>query len=146
MKRPGEKNLKTLEVQCRCGQISLEITGQPAVQAYCHCDDCRAACGGAYVASSIYPATAVKVVNGTPTPIMVKTTQRMRCEACATPLFAEITRAGLRSVNAFLLPPGEFKPRLHVQCQHAVLPVLDELPHFKDFPVEGGGSGELVEW
>lgn len=141
-----EKNLKTIDVHCRCGQISLEITEQPVVQAYCHCDDCRAAHGAAYVASSTYPATAVKVVHGTPTPIVVKTTQRMRCETCGTHLYSEITSVGLRSVNAFLLPNEEFKPQLHVQCQHAVLPIIDDLPHFKDFPSEGGGSGELVEW
>lgn len=77
---------------------------------------------------------------------MVKTTQRMRCETCGTHLYSEITSVGLRSVNAFLLPNQEFKPQLHVQCQHAILPVKDDLPHFKDFPFEGGGSGELVEW
>ncbi|WP_370453246.1 GFA family protein [Salinisphaera sp. LB1] len=116
------------------------------MQAYCHCDDCRAAHGAAYVASSAYPATAVRVVHGTPTPIVVKTTQRMRCETCGTHLFSEIPRMGLRSVNAFLLPSKEFNPKLHVQCQHAVLPIVDNLPHFKDFPSEGGGSGELVDW
>lgn len=138
--------MNTLEIYCRCGQVGLEITGLPLVQAYCHCDDCRAAQGAAYVASSTYPATAVKVVRGTPTPIVVKTTQRMRCQACGTPLFSEITAMGLRSVNAFLLPSHAFKPQLHVQCQHAILPVADDLPHFKDFPAEGGGSGERIAW
>lgn len=138
--------MKTLDVHCRCGEVRLEIKEPPVIQAYCHCDDCRSAHGGAYIASSIYPATAVDVVRGAPTPLTVKTTQRMRCEACGTILFAEITSAGLRSVNAFLLPSEEFKPQFHVQCQHAVLPVVDDLPHFRDFPSEGGGSGELVDW
>ncbi|WP_353215552.1 GFA family protein [Salinisphaera hydrothermalis] len=133
-------------MHCRCGNVGLEITGQPVVQAYCHCEDCRAAHGAAYVASSTYPGAAVQVVQGTPTPIVVKTTPRMRCEDCGTHLFSEITEIGLRSVNAFLLPVDAFKPQFHVQCQHAILPVVDELPHFKDFPAAGGGSGELVGW
>lgn len=138
--------MNTLQIHCRCGQVGLEITGPPLVQAYCHCDDCRAACGGAYVASSTYPAPAVQVVRGTPTAITVKTTPRLRCQACGTPLFSEITALGLRSVNAFLLPSHAFQPQMHVQCQHAILPVVDALPHFKDFPAQAGGSGERVDW
>ena len=138
--------MKTIEVQCRCGAIGLKITGEPVAQIYCHCDDCRAAHGAAYVASSIYPAQSVQVDRGQPTPIVVKATQRMRCVTCGTHLFSEITNVGLRSVNAFLLPKGEFNPQLHVQCQHAVLPVVDNLPHYKSFPASLGGAEEFVTW
>ena len=138
--------MKTIEVRCRCGAIGLKITGEPVAQIYCHCDDCRAAHGAAYVASSIYPARSVQVDRGQPTSIVVKTTPRMRCAACGTHLFSEIAGAGLRSVNAFLLPKGEFNPQLHVQCQHAVLPVVDDLPHYKGFPANFGGAEEFVTW
>ena len=138
--------MKTIEVQCRCGAIGLKITGEPVAQIYCHCDDCRAAHGAAYVASSIYPAQSVQVDRGQPTPIVVKTTQRMRCVTCGTHLFSEIASVGLRSVNGFLLPKGEFNPQLHVQCQHAVLPVVDNLLHYKGFPASFGGAEEFVTW
>ena len=138
--------MKTIDVQCRCGEVGLKITGEPVEQLYCHCDDCRAAHGAAYVAGAIYPKQMVKVVRGEPTPIVVKATQRMRCVSCGTHLFSEITSVGLRSVNGFLLPKGEFVPRIHVQCQHAVLPVVDNLPHYKGFPASFGGSEELVDW
>ena len=138
--------MKTIDVQCRCGEVGLKITGESVVQLYCHCDDCRAAHGAAYVAGSIYPAKMVEVVRGEPTPIVVKATQRMRCTSCGTHLFSEITSAGLRGINGFLLPKGEFSPQLHVQCQHAVLPVVDNLPHYKGFPANFGGSEELVDW
>jgi hypothetical protein len=127
--------MKTIDLQCRCGEVGLKITGAPVVQLYCHCDDCRAAQGGAYIAASIYPA-----------PMVVKSTPRMRCPSCGTQLFAEITSVGLRSVNGFLLPKAEFSPQLHVQCQHAVLPVVDDLPHYKGFPTNFGGSEEMVVW
>lgn len=140
------QNVKTIDVECRCKKIGLKITGGPVAQLYCHCDDCRAAHGAAYVASAVYPAGIVEVVRGDPTPIVVKTTQRMRCVSCGTYLFSEITTAGLRSVNAFLLPEGEFNPQIHIQCQHAILPVVDDLPHYKGFPASFGGSDELVDW
>lgn len=138
--------MKTIEVQCRCGDIELKITGKPAAQLYCHCDDCRAAHGAAYVASTIYPAASVQVIRGKPTPIVVKATARMRCASCGTPLFSEITSVGMRGVNGFLLPKGEFNPQFHVQCQHAILPVVDNLPHYTGFPASFGGAEEFVIW
>jgi hypothetical protein len=63
-----------------------------------------------------------------------------------TYLFSEIARVGMRSVSAYLLPKGEFNPQFHVQCQHAVLPVADNLPHYKGFPASFGGVEEFVDW
>ena len=138
--------MATINVKCRCGAIELAISGDPVVQLYCHCDDCRAAHGAAYVAASIYPKPAVSVVRGEPTPMVVKTTQRMCCPKCGTPLFSEIDSAGLRGVNAFLLPAGAFQAQMHVQCEYAVLPVVDNLPHYRHFPASFGGAEEFVEW
>lgn len=136
-----------MEIQCRCGNVHLSITADPVAQMYCHCNDCRAAHGGAYVASSVYPASAVQVTRGQPSPIVVKHRQRFRCAACGTFLFNEIEEAGgLRAVNAFLLPKGAFTPQMHINCQDAVLPVVDNLPHFKGFPSSFGGSDETVDW
>ena len=60
--------------------------------------------------------------------------------------YAEPSDASLRSVTAYLLPPGVFRPAFHMQCQHALLPVVDELPHYKGFPALFGGSDEQVDW
>ena len=35
------------KVQCRCGAVEIEITAEPIVQFYCHCDDRQAVHGGA---------------------------------------------------------------------------------------------------
>ena len=134
------------EVTCRCGSSSLRITGDPVAQIYCHCDDCQAANGAAYTLASIYPAHAVEVLGQELAPIIIKATPRMRCKACGTYMYSEIASVQLRSVNAYLLPPESFKPQLHVQCQYAVLPVLDDLPHYKGFPPAFGGTDELVSW
>ena len=54
-------------VQCRGGADEVEISAEPIVQFYCHCDDCQAVRGGVYAPESVYPADAVKVVRGDPT-------------------------------------------------------------------------------
>ena len=135
-----------LHLTCRCGAAQLHVTGQPLMQLYCHCDDCRAAHAAAYVAASIYPAAAVTPQGGPLTATVVRTTQRLHCAACGTYLFSDIPKLDMRSVNAFLLAPGQFQPQMHVQCQHAVLPVQDALPHYRDFPGSFGGTGALVGW
>jgi hypothetical protein len=88
----------------------------------------------------------VQVVKGQPVQIVIKRVQRMRCATCATPLFTEVESAGVRSVSGYLLPKEEFKPQFHVQCQHALLPIVDDLPHYKGFPAAFGGSDEVVSW
>ena len=66
--------------------------------------------------------------------------------ARGTRLFIDVLPLKLRGVNGFLLPPGEFKATLHMQCQFAVLPVRDDLPHYKSRPARFGGSDETVDW
>ena len=135
-----------IETQCRCGAIGLRLSGEPVVQLYCHCDDCQAAHGAAYVPAAVYPAQSVEVLRGRPVASMVKATPRMRCADCGAFLYAELAGVGMRSVSGYLLPKGSFKPRFHVQCASAVLPVVDDLPHFKGFPPAFGGSEERVDW
>jgi len=138
--------MPAIDTQCRCGAVHLKIAGSPAVQLYCHCDDCQDAHRAAYTAAAIFPAPAVEVVQGAPVPVVIKATQRMHCDACGTYLFSEIASVGMRSVSAYLLPKGSFSPQFHVQCQYAVLPVVDDLPHYKGFPAAFGGKEEFMEW
>jgi len=134
------------ETQCRCGAARLKITGEPAVQLYCHCDDCQDAHRAAYVPAAIYPAPAVELISGELAPVVVKTVRRMGCARCGTYLFSELASVGVRSVSGYLLPRGEFKPQFHVQCAHALLPVKDDLPHYRGFPSAFGGSEDFVDW
>lgn len=135
-----------LEVNCHCGKVALAIEGEPLAQVYCHCEDCQTAHGAAYALNAIYPAAAVQVVRGTPASSAVKTTPRLHCAACGTRLFTEVEAAGMRSLNACLLPKGTFKPQFHIQCAHAVLPVVDGLPHYRGFPAVFGGEDAVVDW
>jgi hypothetical protein len=133
-------------VACRCGEVQLELTGEPIVQFYCHCDDCQALHGAAYVPESVYPAAAVKVLRGNPNTWTLKRNPRTLCGTCGTRLFIEVAALNVRGVNGYLLPPGLFKPAFHMQCQFAVMPVKDSLPHYKSRPARFGGTDATVDW
>jgi hypothetical protein len=134
------------EIQCHCGNVRVELTGAPVAQFFCHCDDCQTMHGAAYIPVAMYPADKVKVTSGSPKTWKLKSLPRTSCPVCGTRLFAEIPSLGLRPVVASLLPKGSFSPAFHIQCQHAVRPVRDDLPHFKGFPASFGGSDEKVNW
>lgn len=135
-----------VEVACLCGAVRLSLRGDPVMQFYCHCDDCQAVHGAAYIGVAVYPAEAVSVIQGKPIVWTYKTTPRNRCASCGTFLFAEVPGAPLKGVKANLLPQGMFAPSFHIQCQYALLPVRDSLPHYKGFPAVFGGSDETVGW
>jgi hypothetical protein len=133
-------------LSCRCGSVRLHLSSSPIAQFYCHCADCRAVTGGAYTPIALFPADAVVVSGEDIFMWTYKTLPRARCSTCGTFLFGEPPGLGVRGVSGFLLPTEMFKPAFHSQCQHAVLPVKDDLPHFKTIPASFGGTDERVAW
>jgi hypothetical protein len=133
-------------IQCHCGAVKVSLEGAPVAQFYCHCDHCQRVHGAAYVPVSMYRADQVRVVAGEPSMWKLHTTLRATCRDCGTRLFAEPAGFGMRGVMAKLLPEGSFEAQFHMQCQHALLPVKDALPHFKGFPAAFGGSKDVVDW
>jgi hypothetical protein len=133
-------------IQCRCGAVKIELTGEPVAQFFCHCDDCQAVHGGAYIPVALFPIDAVKVIAGTPKAWKLRTMPRLSCPDCGTRLFAEPPGVGMRGVIGSLLPEGKFKPTFHIHSRLAVRPVRDELPHYKALPAVFGGTDETVDW
>ena len=133
-------------MQLRCGAVKVELSGDPVAQFYCHCDDCQAVHHAAYVPIAMYPVESIKVLSGSPMTFKLKNNPRTTCRECGTRLFAEPPGMGVSGVVAYLLPKGSFKPAFHIQCQHALLPIKDDLPHFKGFPKVFGGSDDVVDW
>ena len=113
---------------------------------YCHCDDCQAVHGAAYVPESVYRADAVEVVRGIPLTWRLRHSPRYTCGLCGTRLFIDVLPLKLRGVNGTLLAAEAFRPSFHMQCKFAVLPVVDDLPHYASRPARFGGSDELVGW
>src|SRR5215475_2403899 len=136
----------TLSVGCRCGAVEIEISADPIAQFFCHCDDCQAVHGAAFVPESVYPAAAVKVVRGQPSSWTLKRNPRLTCPECGTRLFIDVLALGLRGVNGYLLPQERFHAQYHMQCQFAVRPVVDDLPHYKSRAPQFGGPSDTVDW
>jgi hypothetical protein len=138
--------MATQDISCHCGGVKIRLTGDPVVHLYCHCGDCQRIAGAGCVPYAIYPSDAVEVVEGETRTWALKTNPRTRCAKCSTLLFGQPVGMGVRGISAYLLPPGQFRPQLHIQCQDALVPVKDDLPHFKAFPASFGGSDEKVAW
>jgi hypothetical protein len=136
----------TTEIQCRCGAVHVEVSGEPVAQFFCHCDDCQAVHGGAYIPVALYPQAAVKVTRGEPRSWKLKTMARYSCPECGTRMFAGPPGIGMFGIPAMLLPAGSFQPTFHAHCRFAVRPVKDDLLHYKDLPEHWGGSGDPVGW
>jgi len=132
-------------VHCPCAAVQMQLTGQPMMQYYCHCDDCQRVHGKAY-ACSVYPTPAVTIEYGQTDVFTLRTSPRTRCRDCGTYLFAEIPGYAVRGVNADLLPEAMFNPQFHIQCRYAKAPIIDNLPHYKGTPARFNGSDELMTW
>ena len=138
--------MKTVDITCLCGSVQLRLSGEPAAQFYCHCDDCQATSGGAYIAVAVYPADAGFHSKGELVAWTLKMMPRKRCAICGTQVLAEVPGGKQIGIKANLLPAGVFKPTFHENCRYAVVPVADELPHYKGYPAAFGGTDETVGW
>jgi hypothetical protein len=138
---------QTYTARCACGAVELEITGEPAVQAYCHCDSCRSWLSAPIHAAALWPTPNVKVVKGADNLGLYKRTEsshRQFCKSCGAAVLVRHPAMGMTDVPAGSVIGLAYKPAVHVNYGEKVMTVHDGLPKFKDFPKEFGGSGETV--
>jgi len=137
----------TFQTSCACGAVQLELTGEPTVQAFCHCSSCRGWLGALVHAATLWPDANVRVVKGADKLGVYKKTEnshRQFCTACGSPVFVGHPGLGAKDVPAGRIPTFPFQPKLHVHYQEKVMSMRDGLPKFKDFPKEFGGSGDVL--
>jgi hypothetical protein len=130
-----------------CGAVALELSGEPAVQAFCHCESCRGWLGAPVHAASLWPAANVAIVKGADKLGTYKRTEashRKFCTSCGTPVLIDHPAMGMVDVPAGRVQGLDYKPGLHVHYGEKVLSVKDGLPKFKDFPKDFGGSGTVL--
>ncbi len=119
---------------------------EPTLQFYCHCDDCQAASGGAYVSLALFSAHALSVTQGETRVWKLRTLPRERCPTCGTQMFVKLPGQGMFVVKGNLLPKAMQKPEFHMQCRYALAPLKDDLPHYKAVPACFGGTDEMMAW
>ena len=130
-----------------CGAVALELAGEPAVQAYCHCESCRGWLGAPVHAASLWPAASVAITKGADLLGTWKRTEashRKFCTRCGTPVLVDHPALGMVDVPAGRIEGLAYRPALHVNYGEKVLSIKDGLPKFKDFPKDFGGSGDVL--
>jgi len=138
---------KTYKATCACGAVELEITGEPAVQAYCHCNSCRSWLSAPIHAAALWPAPNVKVVKGAENLSLYKRTEashRQFCKRCGAAVLVGHPDMAMTDVPAGNVVGLSYSPTVHVHYGEKVMTVRDGLPKFKDFPKEFGGSGAML--
>jgi hypothetical protein len=130
-----------------CGAVEVELTGDPAVMAFCHCESCRGWLNAPVHAAALWPKSSVKVTRGADDLGLYKRTEashRQFCKSCGTAVLIDHPAMGMVDVPAGRVQGLAYRPGLHVHYGEKVLSVKDGLPKFKDFPKDFGGSGQTL--
>jgi len=138
---------QTYKAGCPCGAVELEISGEPAVQAYCHCEPCRSWFAAPVNAAALWPVQNVKVVKGADNLGLYKKTEashRQFCRTCGAAVMVGHPGLGMTDIPSGSVVGLKYQPTVHVNYGEKVMAMRDGLPKFKDFPKEFGGSGEML--
>ena len=132
---------------CFCGEVEIEATGAPAVQGYCHCEDCQAWSAAPINAFSLWAPDAVKVTRGKDQISTYNKTPnsfRKFCKTCGGHIMTDHPGMKLVDVYANVLQGFQHQPAVHVHYDSKMVSVKDGLPKFADLPAEFGGSGKTM--
>ncbi|WP_339950095.1 GFA family protein [uncultured Albimonas sp.] len=138
---------ETYAGRCFCGAVTVEVEGEPLVQGFCHCGDCRGWSAAPVTAYSLWPAAKVRITAGEDRLTRFTRdgrTVRRSCAHCGGSVLSEQTGHGLIDVYASILSGFGFAPQAHVHYAERMIDMPDGLPKFRDMPAEAGGSGEML--
>jgi hypothetical protein len=129
--------------QCFCGSVKLELTDEPILSGYCHCNDCRQWSGNPLTAWAMWPYEALNIISGE-TDLLTfdrsDRTPRAWCNKCGGHLGALRDKAATPHFVGLpdLIEGYEFKPAMHVWCKDSVIDVADDLPKYQEgVPTKG---------
>ena len=132
---------------CFCGAIEVGVEGEPVEMGYCHCQSCRTYSGSPLTAFTLWRDQNFRVLRGREhlgSYNKTGTSNRRYCTQCGGHLFTEHPGFGFTDVYAAAFRDLDFRPALHLNYAESVLRIADGLPKFRDFPVEAGGTGQLM--
>ena len=139
---------KTYKGSCFCGAVEFDVTGDPVVMGYCHCESCRHWSAGPVNAFSLWGSDAIEITKGEDNILTYNKTEnsdRKSCKKCGGHIYTDHKPMNLIDVYPAVLTGLTFEPSMHIHYQETVLHMNDGLPKFKDLPEEAGGSGELIQ-
>ncbi|MQA41730.1 GFA family protein [Rugamonas aquatica] len=138
-----------ISIQCLCGAVHIELSGEPAARANCHCGSCRDFYGTPMLSATAWPASAVRIAKGEAVTFAHPTKQLSRafCAGCGETLFGT-NRLDMRVVPNALVArasggvlPGNLSPTMHLFYRHRIIDVSDALTKY----LEGWDGPELSQ-
>lgn len=136
----------THHIQCACGAVQGELSGDPAIQVYCHCNDCRDWLGAPIHAATVWPGNQLTLTKGADNLITYERTansQRKSCKSCGAAVFVIHPSQGVVDVLASRVEGFTFNPVMHVFYGERMVDLPDDLPKFLNLPTEMGGDGAM---
>ena len=134
---------------CSCGAVEVEVIGEPAAMAVCHCTICRGWSAAPVTGACLWSPDNFRVTRGEDSLGSYAKSEghdRKWCVKCGGHVYVDhSTTYGLMDVYGSILRNFKFEPAFHVNYENCILPIKDGLPKFKDFPTDFGGSGEMVD-
>jgi hypothetical protein len=133
---------------CMCGDVKFKVSGDPAAAGYCHCEICRKWHSAPINAWAVWRNENFEVTQGEEYIDSYRVSEqslRHWCKNCGSGLYNK-KDVPFTVVYAITLENSDFKhePAMHLYYSERFMDINDNLPKFKDFPTELGGSGELV--
>jgi hypothetical protein len=127
----------------------VEITGEPAVKAYCHCNSCRSWLSAPVHAAALWSSQNVKVTKGADNPGLYKRTENSDhqfCKSCGASVLVLHPDMGMAEVPAGSVNRLTYQPTVHVHHDEKVWSVHDGTPRVQGFPkvtrlIRGNGRG-----
>jgi len=148
--------------QCSCGKIKFSCIGEPFFTQYCHCNKCREIAaqsnnskdkvGYAYTAAYLTENFHIDASENELVEVIRNNAKLLLCGTCNSLIYgisldpAKQGGIGINANNITFLQalPDTFKPVRHVWYADRIVSFNDDLPKFKDAPLEQFGSGELL--
>ena len=135
------------KARCACGAVEAELTGEPILQCYCHCTDCRDWLGAPVHAATGWQNDQVKFTKGKNDVITYKRTDhshRKSCKKCGGAVLVEHPSLGVVDVLASNIKGFRFKPAFHIFYGERMIDMKDGLPKYVKSPKAMGGDDETM--
>ncbi len=126
------------KVHCDCGAVEVEMNGTPRVQAFCHCEDCRALLDVPYHSVVAWDADQVRITSGEEDTVEYKyptlEMTRVFCKHCGETVI-NTNAMGWRLVSQLLIRkcnddqlPEALESSAHFFYDRRIVDIDDSLP------------------
>jgi len=138
----------TMSGSCYCGEVTVEVHGQPMASGLCHCEDCQKFHAAPFMAWNVWPSAQVEVtageINASEKSPHLK---RVSCRKCGGNVMGILPDVDMTVVFPSTLKASglTFEPQFHQFYDERVLEIADGVPKFVDKPEAFGGSGVQID-